>query len=82
MTPADLRSIRARLNLSQGALARQLGLAQTTVSRYEQQKSPDAVIPTTVALAVEALWTRANAGSLGFDAIPLPNLTPGPLWPR
>lgn len=52
MSGADLRALRERLGLSQGAIAAQLGVHWVTVSRWERDVSP---ISPVVALAVQAL---------------------------
>jgi len=40
MTPTELKTLRARLGLSQRELARELGVATMTVARWEQGVHP------------------------------------------
>jgi len=52
MTPAELQAERARLGLGVRRLARVLGVAVSTVARWEAGQSP---IPTMAALALAGL---------------------------
>ena len=62
MTGNDLKGEREGLGLSQERLARELGVALSTVARWEQLK--DAEIPNAgmLELALEALKARARKG--------------------
>lgn len=53
MTPADLKAARDALGLSQNALARRLGLSQSTVLRWEAGTRIEH--PTLLRLALERL---------------------------
>ena len=57
MRARELAATRKRLDLTQAALAKALGVHPMTVSRYETGQDP---IPVLVALAVEALEYRAR----------------------
>lgn len=52
MTPATLRSIRARLDLNQSEFARMVGTGQSQISELERERRD---IPRTLALAVLAI---------------------------
>jgi DNA-binding XRE family transcriptional regulator len=56
MRARELNAARARLGMTQKALAEALGLHPMTIARHEGGALP---IPKVVALAVEALETRA-----------------------
>jgi DNA-binding XRE family transcriptional regulator len=56
MRARELKAARTRLGMTQRALAEALGIHWTTVSVYENGQDP---IPKMVALALEALETRA-----------------------
>ena len=56
LTGSELRTIRKRLNLSQGELGDMLGKTQATVSRFENGTT----IPRDTAIAVRAIAREAE----------------------
>jgi len=56
----EIKAIRERLNLTQAQLAAELGLTQSSVSRFE---TGDLAIDARTRLAIEALEARAARGS-------------------
>jgi DNA-binding XRE family transcriptional regulator len=60
MRARELKAARARLGLSQAALAEALEVHRVTITVYEAGRQP---IPRLVALAVEALERRSQAAS-------------------
>ena len=60
MTPADVRSNRERLGMTQTQFANTLGIARSTVARWE---SADAFIPGWLPIAIKALHTSSLASA-------------------
>jgi DNA-binding XRE family transcriptional regulator len=58
MQPSAFKSARQRLGLNQSQLAAELGVTRQTINVYERGHCP---IPVYIALAIEALLTRAEA---------------------
>jgi len=60
MSPTNLRKLRERLGLSQQGLARRLGVARATVTRWENgQRRPSKVVALALRSVIEARDTRS-----------------------
>lgn len=71
MSPQELRSWRARMGMTQAALAAALGLGLRTVTGWERG---EAAVPRLAQLAIEAIEARLSERSqrLGDVEAPLP----------